>query len=213
MEIEGQPPWVLVALAVFAALILTWGVLGDERRAERVANSDRTGGAPKKMKPLTESSRLVLKQLSVPRAAVVTVLGNEVLFRRSDDEGWTLQPQAKSALLSIADVCDVRLLCLVESDKEQEAILTLLSLEGITGNLLPPHRVLFCSTRVGVMAMVRQLRPMLHVDVDAGMLFDLVRHVAHLVLISSGAVNAVKALAKQGSGTWRELESLSQLCH
>ncbi|CAN0193126.1 unnamed protein product [Phaeothamnion confervicola] len=75
------------------------------------------------------------------------------------------------------------------------------------GGGVVPHKLLFCSGGVGVMACVRQLRPRLHIDSSVPRLDELARHVPDLIRIAPDAQPAAPGAVPR----WRELHTLSAL--
>ncbi|CDI80775.1 hypothetical protein, conserved [Eimeria acervulina] len=55
----------------------------------------------------------------------------------------------------------------VDSDAEEKLVLNLLEECGAFSAGLAKHRVMFCSTQNGAVAMIRQLQPHVHIEDDA----------------------------------------------
>jgi hypothetical protein len=135
-------------------------------------------------------------------AAHPTNFPHQVIFRRlpSDlalcgDAGSktasisaTLQQLARHSLL--------HLIACVESDADERRILGALHELGLFDAGLKRHRVLFCSTPLGKVAMSRQLEPSLFIDGDATSILALEPHLASVVYVSAQGTDALAVARK-----------------
>lgn len=94
--------------------------------------------------------------------------------------GATVIPQAISLLSDMAQACEIYLISQVLDDIGQAAVTGALEAAGLLGNSrrqIKPHRLLFCSSLEGKVAIVRQLDTQLHFDASATTVDDLYRFV------------------------------------
>ncbi|CDJ60883.1 hypothetical protein, conserved [Eimeria maxima] len=70
------------------------------------------------------------------------------------------------AFLSLCATCNVYTILKVDSDEEEQRILKALEDCGAFDAGLMRHRVMFCSSQSGAVAMIRQLQPHAHVEND-----------------------------------------------
>ena len=66
---------------------------------------------------------------------------------------------------------------------------------------VPTQRVLFCGTRIGRVAIARQLKPDLLIETDLSVVHQLVKHVRSCVLVQYGASQDEKREVKEGAVT------------
>ncbi len=115
----------------------------------------------------------------------------QVIFRRlPTDLALCGDAGSKSALLSatlqqLARHSLLHFIACVESDAEERRVLGALQELGLFDAGLKRHRVLFCSTPLGKVAMSRQLEPTLFIDGDATSTLALEPHLSSVVHVSS----------------------------
>lgn len=116
--------------------------------------------------------------------------------------GATVIPQAVSLLADMAQACEVYLISQVLDDISQAAVTGALEAAGLLGNgrrQIKPHRLLFCSSLEGKVAIVRQLDTQLHFDASASTVDDLYRfvqlvHIQQPGDITKAATSAAKTV-------------------
>lgn len=119
-----------------------------------------------------------------------------------------------------SQIADVHLLVAVQDAAEQARVLAALQAAGVvaahsagaTDNkaptvfdrpaTVPAHKVLFHATEAGKVAVVRQLKPALHVDTDAATLRALAPHVKGKLLEVRAAAAGDAAKAAAAGGPW-----------
>ncbi|OWZ02800.1 putative mitochondrial protein [Phytophthora megakarya] len=130
-------------------------------------------------------------------ARTVTISGDAVL--KSDTLVWT-RDEVPSLLADLSHVADVYLLCTVKDAKDKEKMQRIRELVTTHPDLksndaalggIKAHKILFCATAIGEVAFVRQIEPQIHVEVDAGVVRDLEKHVPRIVHIPTSPEDAV----------------------
>ncbi|KAG6572550.1 Peroxisome biogenesis protein 22 [Phytophthora cinnamomi] len=132
-------------------------------------------------------------------ARTVTVAAEALLSTQADAPAWT-HDDVPALLADLSRVADVYLLCTLRDAKDaakmqrvREFVAThpdLKSNESTPGGVRA-HKILFCTTAIGKVAFVRQIEPQVHVEVDAGVVRDLEKHVPRIVHIASSPEDAV----------------------
>ncbi|MEW5297248.1 MAG: hypothetical protein WDW36_000472 [Sanguina aurantia] len=122
-------------------------------------------------------------------------------------DGATVIPQAISLLADMAQACEVYLVSQVLDDVSEAAVTGALEAAGLLGHgtrQIKPHRLLFCSSLEGKVAIVRQLETQLHFDGSATTVDDLCRfvqlvHVQHPGDLTKAATSASKTVGSAPS--------------
>ncbi|ETN11571.1 hypothetical protein, variant [Phytophthora nicotianae INRA-310] len=133
-------------------------------------------------------------------ARTVTISGDALLKTENPEAlAWT-NDEVPALLADLSHVCDVHLLFMVKDAKDaqsmqriREFVAThpdLKSNDSTTGGI-KAHKILFCTTSIGKIAFVRQIEPHVHVEVDAGVVRDLERHVPRIVHIPTSPEQAM----------------------
>eukprot|EP00644_Phytophthora_capsici_P016222 jgi/Phyca11/528323/estExt2_fgenesh1_pm.C_PHYCAscaffold_280101 len=133
-------------------------------------------------------------------ARTVTISG-DALFKSEnvDALAWT-NDEVPALLADLSHVADVYILCTVKDPKDsqrmqriREFVSThpdLKSNDAVLGGV-KAHKILFCATSIGKIAFVRQIEPHVHVEVEAGVVTELEKHVPRIVHISTSPQDAV----------------------
>ncbi|CAM9286524.1 unnamed protein product [Scytosiphon promiscuus] len=129
----------------------------------------------------------------------------QVVLRKERDGEWVVVESAVRVLALLNEVASVFLLSMVESDLDESLVKDLALSSGLTCPTsadssktsaalattptgIPEHRLLFCSSHIGQVAVVRQLSPSLHIGGSVALLEGVSRFVPSLVRIDPGAV-------------------------
>lgn len=144
--------------------------------------------------------RRVRSKLSGIRKVTISSLGPLTQEWSSTDlqEGATLRSEAVEVLRELCACTDAYIVTQVQDDVGQAVLMGSLEAAGLVGDQpgqLRPHRLLFCSTLDGKMAIVRQIEPDLHIDGSAKTIDDLKRFMPQLLHIQQPGTQA----AGQGS--------------
>jgi len=120
-------------------------------------------------------------------------------------EEYEIRPSELDILYHIAGLCDLYILCQVESDVGQELAKDACEASGLCKAGLNTCKLLFCSTRKGKEAIGRQLSPALFIDDDESTIAYLSAHLPHLAFIdkslpSSSTSSSSSANTTQVSG-------------
>ena len=111
-------------------------------------------------------------------------------------------PEAILVLKEMCKLVDVYLLSHVKDNVSQAVVSAALEAAGILGNepgQVRPHRLLFCGTLEGKVAMVRQLEPDMHFDGHPSTVDDLKRFIPQLIHVQApGAVAAASGAPNVG---------------
>ncbi|KAL3669789.1 hypothetical protein V7S43_005168 [Phytophthora oleae] len=133
-------------------------------------------------------------------ARTVTISG-DALFKSENVDvlAWT-DDEVPALLADLSHVADVYLLCTVKNAEDtlrmqriREFVTThpdLKSNDAVLGGI-KAHKILFCATPIGKIAFVRQIEPHVHVEVDAGVVSGLEKHVPRIVHIPTSPQDAV----------------------
>ncbi|POM62031.1 mitochondrial protein [Phytophthora palmivora] len=122
-------------------------------------------------------------------ARTITISGNAVL--KTDTLAWT-NDEVPTLVADLSHVADVYLLCTVKDAKDTDKMQRIrefvtthpdLKSNGTATGGIKAHKILFCTTSIGEIAFVRQIEPQIHVEVDAGIVRDLEKHVPRIVHI------------------------------
>jgi hypothetical protein len=118
-----------------------------------------------------------------PSLPTVTIAANDILV----DSKWTLLPEARPIIESLAKRTSLYVIAVVRSFAEMRSARELLGRE--LDGVIPDDQILFCQTALGRASMARQLEVHLHLDFDP----EAVRQVAifhSAVLIAARGVSA-----------------------
>lgn len=132
------------------------------------------------------ASSLSRNNVSTIALSVTGVMTRERSAAELSRKGATLIESSIEVLreLVISMRKKVFLVCEVEDDIGEAVILDLLDHAGLIGNqMIPNHRVIFCSSNNSKVSIVRQLEPNLYVDVDAEVCKELGRFMNSIVLL------------------------------
>ncbi|CAM9144821.1 unnamed protein product [Discosporangium mesarthrocarpum] len=165
------PTWALIMVAIVLIVLLTgWKV--DDPRQESSSEGSRISkeeSHPPQV-PQSQEAQKLAKKFGLTRTSAVTLLVNDVVLYRENGQ-WRLVHSALTALKALCQVCNVYLIARVDNDEEEDNVRDRLRTGGVTvaaaggggaGGILE-HRLVFCSSMVGLVAIIRQLRPQLHV--------------------------------------------------
>lgn len=136
----------------------------------------------------------------------VTLATQGVLFsggsREVPQATAAIAADAADALKQIAKSAEVYLITQVGSDDAEKAVMAALQAAGVVGSgcgCVPAHKVLFCSTDIGRIALVRQITPDLHVDASADIVKELARFGTRLLhVVGPGNTSPVPTVASAG---------------
>lgn len=148
---------------------------------------------------LSRKSRRLAEKLRLSadmRGHVVTVAIDDLVVTRRKEatpisaSSFDFNPKAMETIHCLLEVADVIVMLPVKDVAEKTALCDAMALSGLTssplgGPSIAPHKVVFFTTEVGKVAIVRQLRPSLHIDTSATTVTSLTRHVPELVLLST----------------------------
>mmetsp|Transcript_40362 Transcript_40362/g.48930 ORF Transcript_40362/g.48930 Transcript_40362/m.48930 type:complete len:281 (+) Transcript_40362:267-1109(+) len=132
------------------------------------------------------------RRLKGVQRVTCTLLGS--LFEEATPEGLkrsvALKPAAVEVLRELSSICEVFYIIECHTDDAQEAALKALQGAGLVGKgkgLVGVHRALFCSTKIGRTAIVRQMEPDLHIDTCPDTMTGLARYVPRLLYVQVGS--------------------------
>ncbi|KAI9908630.1 hypothetical protein PsorP6_016407 [Peronosclerospora sorghi] len=129
-------------------------------------------------------------------------LSVEVLLQPDETErlSWT-SDDVPSLLADLSYIADVYILCTInDANKAMTRMQCIrkfisthpdLKSNETAGGGIKAHKILFCTTSIGKIAFVRQIEPLVHVDVDAAIVRDLEKHVPRIVHISTRSEDTV----------------------
>ena len=145
-------------------------------------NEDDEYNARNKSNVASSSVDWVAKRLKGMSKVTVSVLGLLVEERCAEElmmQGATPIPAGISVVKDML-VCkkDVYLICHVQDDVGEAVVLGALEHHGLIGeseHQVPVHRVIFCSSQLSTVSVVRQLEPHVHLDGDKGIVEELSR--------------------------------------
>ncbi|CAM9494091.1 unnamed protein product, partial [Laminaria digitata] len=183
------------------------------------------------------------------RRVPVTVCVPDAVLTKDERDEWSVNESALRALALLNEVASVFLVCWVESDEEERRVKEVALSRGLTSSGLttstsaasasssspaslagafptgiPEHRLLFCSSHIGQVAIVRQLTPSLHIGGPIALLEGIYRFVPSLVRIDPSAVEpppdatpppepttgqGARKATGGGGLEWREFRSLA----
>ncbi|KAL8454365.1 hypothetical protein Emag_001468 [Eimeria magna] len=115
-----------------------------------------------------------------------------------DSKDLTLRRSEIESFLCLCRLCSLYTVTQVADDHEEAELLTSLEECGAFDRGLQRHRVMFCDSLPGAVAMVRQLQPLLHIEDDSWVAEQLNSKVANVCMASDGlqhCLAAVEALA------------------
>ena len=151
-----------------------------QRACETNENEEYNVG--KKGNVASSSVDWVAKRMEGMSKVTVSVLGLLVEEKCAEElmmQGATPIP-AGIAVVKDMLVCrkDVYLICHVQDDVGEAIVLGALEHHGLIGeseHQVPVHRVIFCSSQLSTVSVVRQLEPHVHLDGDKGIVEELSR--------------------------------------
>eukprot|EP00904_Undaria_pinnatifida_P006581 jgi/Undpi1/3052/HiC_scaffold_15.g06428.m1 len=170
---------------------------------ENVKRRKGLGGEP----PASTAAKDAAKHLGLGMGALgrrvpVTVCIDVVLMKDLFGKLSVIEPALK-ALALLNEVASVYLISWVESDEEEKRVKDMALSCGLISTTnsaalsadanptgIPEHRLLFCSSHVGQVAIIRQLTPSLHVGGLIPLLEGIYRFVPSLVRIDPSAVES-----------------------
>ncbi|CAM9350543.1 unnamed protein product [Choristocarpus tenellus] len=177
-------------------------------------------------KPLSEEAQIFSSSFGLRRNSTITVFVNDVIFRRINGQ-WSPIDSALKALALLEQVCPVYLVAWVESDEEEREVQCLAKSSGLIAinsaatEGVPEHRFLFCSSHVGLVAVIRQLRSHLHIGGSTVLLDEVAPFVPVLVHTGESSVSDsafMKSHFTESAGgepskakRWKEFRSLADL--
>lgn len=146
--------------------------------------------------PLSPLELSIRSKLTGVRRLTITVPG--VLIEENSanqlQEAVTMKELAMDIMKHVLLYTDVYLVAQVLDEVAQAVVLGTLEASGLVGreaSMIPCHRVLFCSTSEGKVAIVRQLDPDLHIDGDAETVEALKRFIPLLLHIPASGNSLV----------------------
>lgn len=179
--------------ALICAVLVGDGEQGEEgaARGDQIAsrgqkafkpNEDDEYNVGNKSHVASSSVDWVAKRLKGMSKVTVSVLGLLVEEKCAEElmmQGATPIP-AGIAVVKDMLVCkkDVYLICHVQDDVGEAVVLGALEHHGLIGEAehqVPVHRVIFCSSQLSTVSVVRQLEPHVHLDGDKGVVEELSR--------------------------------------
>lgn len=125
------------------------------------------------------------------QSPTITLCAGSLLSRNTCDS------ESIQVCREMANACaKVYILAQVRDDAQEAAVRNALEEAQLIGMdptcQIPPHRLLFCSTQPGKIAIVRQLEPSLHVDSNSAVLSELKRfHQQQLHICAPPATNTL----------------------
>ncbi|KAL4085772.1 hypothetical protein PRIC1_015106 [Phytophthora ramorum] len=139
--------------------------------------------------------------LPMRNGARTITISTEALMKSDNLEAlsWTNE-DAPALLADLSHVADVYLLCTVKDAKDAQSMRRIREFVSTHPDLksndaapggFKPHKILFCTTSIGKIAFVRQIEPHVHVEVDAGVVRELEKHVPRIVHIATSPEDAV----------------------
>jgi len=182
----------IVVTSILVLLCFTTGKRGDDGRDGDAASRRRTKSTFT-LPPMKEdggSGQRLMDRLGLARTngCVVTLaLSSSSSSGGSSSSGSSRSSSGSSGsgarvLAALASVANVFLIVKAQSTDEEERIWNDLRNDPAVAPLgLARHRVLFHETTVGKVAIVRQLRPQLHIDFDADVCGSVAPHIKTVV--------------------------------
>jgi hypothetical protein len=146
------------------------------RRPDRTPGTGAPTGAATSVKAVATaglSERQLKLHYSLParHGARTLTVSADALLDRSDAGTLTWKSDGAAALLAdLARVADVYVLCALPTAGEDvqkaevECVRAFVAASAELQGRVKPHKVLFCATRIGEIAFVRQLEPQVHVE-------------------------------------------------
>ena len=142
--------------------------------------------------PLTPSEKYLTAPSVPPRLVVVATAG--IVFSRSNGGSPAIVALAVPVLAQLARCCQLVLVTQMEAENSGAAreseVRRLLQEAGLMAAGLREHRVLFCSTAKGKVAIIRHLQPALAVDSDAEVVSLVRPHIVDVVHVTPAAPTA-----------------------
>lgn len=171
----------LVGLVIVVALLVLVPSQRPRRARETDAAHERTPSHPE---PQSEPLLPALKPRAAYTRVTINALGcliKETSPTALSTDGATLIPEALNSLVNILESLQIFLVVQVADDIGECAVRG--ALEDGEKCAIQPHRILYCSTLEGVVAIVRQLEPDVHIDACVFTAEELSRFIRNVVLI------------------------------
>mmetsp|Transcript_10548 Transcript_10548/g.17040 ORF Transcript_10548/g.17040 Transcript_10548/m.17040 type:complete len:222 (+) Transcript_10548:69-734(+) len=214
--------WILLFLIILVSFLLFFpkstreASTSGSRSGEDMGNSVGRLKKKKSKKAEGHAGKKVLASISSDAKSIGNKLGIEplstVTFYSKDVDGQIMNDVITSETFkSIFEYADVYLITWVESDEEEQNAIQTFEAAGLVSSSetrspgkQPRHKFLFCSTEVGKRALLRQLKPQIHIDTSEETLKD-----------QSRFLPRVYQLIKEGQNTdeaaWECLTNLADL--
>ncbi|KAL8273236.1 hypothetical protein Esti_002852 [Eimeria stiedai] len=103
-----------------------------------------------------------------------------------DSKDLTLRRSEAETFLHLCGLCSLYTITQVADDNEEAELLSVLDECGAFDAGLQRHRVMFCDSLPGAVAMVRQLQPLIHIEDDSWVAEQLNSKVANVCMASDG---------------------------
>lgn len=184
----------LIGLVIVVALLAVFPTRRPRRAQEAVAteNSTENTSSP-------GTGRAVGVQSQLPKRVTINALGTllkETSPNSLSTDGATLIPEAVHALVSLLQSgaghpLQVFIIVQVTDDVGECAVKGVLE-DCEISSAIQAHRILFCSTMEGIVAIVRQLEPDVHIDACISTAEELSRFIQNVVLIQTKGINLGK---------------------
>ncbi|TFJ82020.1 hypothetical protein NSK_006688 [Nannochloropsis salina CCMP1776] len=202
---------VTLVIAVFVAGYLQKSATADiPRQREREITTKKSTNVPTRI--ISVRAKALQKELALKLGSPVTLATEGILFRANNStttstdtpaSTYDFVPQALDTLRLLLEFADVFLLAEAQEGQSGEATQrrVLASLEreklvrkdatrdqehgGQDGGTVAAHKILFHSTSIGKQAIVRHLKPRLHIDHDLGVLTHLRAFLPRLLHVAS----------------------------
>ncbi|CAB1119688.1 unnamed protein product [Ectocarpus sp. CCAP 1310/34] len=245
------PFWLIVAVGLGLVLLVIVQAPSSSNSGSRHPNrSAKNKRGKAEEPPASDAARGVGKRLGIGgavraggsrRRVPVTVCVNDVVLRKGPDGDWVAIESAVRVLALLNEVASVFLVAWVQSDLDESLVKDIALSSGLTGPSgrdtsdpsaaltanatgIPEHRLLFCSSHIGQVAVVRQLTPSLHIGGPIALLEGICRFVPSLLRIDPSAVDpppettvsptapSEKETGRRDGGyalEWREFKSLA----
>jgi len=129
-----------------------------------------------KTKGSTDKMQRMHAQLPLRHGIRSITLSGNTLFNNATEKNLTemtldlFKASSVEMLLELSTISELFLIFLVQSKEEQKHILSLLRATQVLEyneqlqRGIKPHRILFCTTTIGKIALVRQIEPLIHIE-------------------------------------------------
>ena len=178
----------LIGLVIVVVLLALFPTRRPRRAREAVATENTSS-------PATDGSTVAVQ--SLPKRVTINALGTllqETSPNSLSTDGATLIPEAVHALVSLLQSghrLQVFIIVQVTDDIGECAVKGALE-DCEISSVIQAHRILFCSTLEGIVAIVRQLEPDVHIDACISTAEELSRFIQNVVLIKTKGINSGK---------------------